>query len=266
MALLFSEPGRTVVRGFLGAALLLTLWAGLGRPSPCLAAPQPDAKAILEKVEDLHRGQTSHGLMTMDIKTAHWHRVILVEFWTRGKERTLIKVLTPEKEKGTAILRSGAEVWNYLPRVKRLVRLPTSMMSAPCLGAHFNYDDLVKESRLVKDYQVQITSGGGREGGRNLEITCIPKPGAAVIWGKIIVTVRRADYLPLSLRYFDDAGRLVRTMTFADLTKFDNRTLPSRVIVALAGQPEERTVLTYQEISFRHPVPDHLFSPQSLHD
>ena len=266
MVLLPSELIRALVRGYGGAALIMIILAGLGLGSPCMAGPQLNATEILEKVENLHRGLFSHGFMTMDIQTTHWHRVIFAEFWTQGKDRTLIKVLTPEKEKGTAILRSGAEVWNYLPRVKRLVKLPTSMMSAPCLGAHFNYDDLVKESRMAQDYQVQITFMGSRDSEPVLDITCIPKPGIAVIWGKIIVTVRQSDYLPLSLCYFDDADRQVRIMTFSDLKKFDGRTLPSRLTVAMTGKPAERTVLTYQDISFRHPVSERFFSPQTLQD
>jgi hypothetical protein len=260
-AFLLSVMWRLGLRATGCIFLATLLLIGLGTASPGLAATQPNAKAILEKVEDLHRGSASHGFMTMDIKTAHWHRVIFAEFWTQGKDRTLVKVITPEKEKGTAILRSGPEVWNYLPRVKRLIKLPTSMMSAPCLGAHFNYDDLVKESRLAEDYQVDITHRGERDGEKILEITCVPKPGAPVIWGKIVVTVRQSDYLPLSLRYFDDTGRLIRTMTFSHLRKFHGRTLPSQVTVAMAGRPGEATILTYQDISFQR-----IFSPENLRD
>jgi hypothetical protein len=266
MFLLPSELIRTLVKGSGRVALVMIILAGLRLESPGAAGPQPSATEILEKVENLHRGPSSHGFMTMDIQTSHWHRVISAEFWTQGQDRTLIKILTPDKEKGTAILRSGAEVWNYLPRVKRLVKLPTSMMSAPCLGAHFNYDDLVKESRLAEDYQVQITFRGSRDNEAVMEITCIPKPGLAVIWGKIIVTVRQSDYLPLSLCYFDDAGHQVRTMAFSDVKKFDGRNLPSRLTVAMTGNPAERTVLTYQDISFRHPVSERFFSPQTLQD
>jgi hypothetical protein len=264
MAFRLAEIGRPVIRAAGGVLLTIVFLTGLGPTSPGLASHQPTARQILEKVENLHRGSASHGFMTMDIKTAHWHRIIFAEFWTQGKDRTLIKVLTPAKEKGTAILRSGPQVWNYLPRVKRLIKLPTSMMSAPCLGAHFNYDDLVKESRLAENYNLQITYRGLREGEPVLEITCVPKAGVPVIWGKIIVTVRRSDYLPLSFRYFDDAGRLVRTMSFAQFKKFDGRTVPSRVTVVVTGKPGEKTVLTYEDISFRPSGLPGRFSPEKL--
>lgn len=253
-----------VDKGALILALMVFFLVSLWETSFCQAAGSPTAKEILDKVEDLHRGTASQGFMTMDIKTAHWHRILMAEFWTKGRDRTLMKILSPEKDKGTAILRSGGEVWNYLPRVKRLVKLPSSMMSAPCFGAHITYDDLVKESRLAEEYQVSITFTGARDGEPVVEITCLPKAGAAVVWGKIIITVRQGDYLPLSLRYFDDEGRLVRTMTFSLHQQFEGRSLPSRVTVLMADRPGEWTVMTYQDISFRQPISDGIFSPQNL--
>jgi outer membrane lipoprotein-sorting protein len=261
-----SEASQGGAKGALILALIVFSVISFGAKSTCQAAGPPTPKEILEKVEDLHRGRSSHGFMTMDIKTSHWHRIIFAEFWTKGKDRTLIKILTPKKEKGTAILRSGSEVWNYLPGVKRLIKIPTSMMSAPCLGAHFNNDDLVKGSRVAKEYQLRITYTGSRDGEEVVEITCLPKLRAAVVWGKIIVTVRQSDYLPISLRYFDDEGRLVRTMRFSHLKSFEGRSLPSRVTMTVADKPGESTIMTYHDISFRHPIPDRIFSPQNLQD
>jgi hypothetical protein len=77
-------------------------------------------------------------------------------------------------EKGTATLRVGNDLWNYLAKVKRLIKLPSSMMSASWMGSHFNNDDLVKESRMAEDYRSEITFTGEREGRDVIELTCLP--------------------------------------------------------------------------------------------
>ncbi len=161
---------------------------------PAQAQDHPlSAKEILDKVDDLYRGESSHGKMSMTIVTAHWTRNLELEFWNKGKDKSLIRILAPEKEAGTATLRVGNEIWNYLPKVNRVIKLPSSMMSASWMGSHFTNNDLVKESRFTEDYNFEKSFEGVRGDRKVIEIDCQPKPEAAVVWGKVVVTVRHRD-------------------------------------------------------------------------
>ena len=80
-----------------------------------------DAKKILDKVDDLYRGGSSHSRMSMKVVTSHYTREMTFEEWTKGKERSLIRILSPRKEKGTATLKVGNEIWNFLPKIKRVI-------------------------------------------------------------------------------------------------------------------------------------------------
>jgi hypothetical protein len=64
----------------------------------------------------------------------------------------LIRILAPQKEKDTATLKVENDIWNYLPQVKRVIKLRSTTMSASWMGSHFTNDDLVKESRMAEDY------------------------------------------------------------------------------------------------------------------
>ena len=70
------------------------------------------AKEILDKVDDLFRGRSSRGLATMTVTTAHWKRSLKMEMWSKGKDKSFIRILAPKKEKGTTTLRSGNDIWN----------------------------------------------------------------------------------------------------------------------------------------------------------
>ena len=48
---------------------------------------------------------------------------------SKGKKRSLIRILKPVKEQGTATLMSGTDIWNYLPKVNRVIRIPSSMLA-----------------------------------------------------------------------------------------------------------------------------------------
>ncbi len=219
---------------------------------------------ILNKVDDLYRGDSSQGNMSMKIVTEHWTRTLTMDFWTKGKDKSLIRILSPAKEKGTATLRSGNDIWNYLPKVNRTIKVPSSMMSQSWMGSHFTNDDLVKESRMVDDYDFTITFEGDRNGQKIIEITCIPKPDAAIVWGKVVVTVRETDYLPLEILYYDESMNLSRTLTFYDVQKIGGREIPMAMKVVPSDKPDEYTEITYQQIQFDINIDDSFFSLRNL--
>ncbi|MEE9517654.1 MAG: outer membrane lipoprotein-sorting protein [Candidatus Adiutricales bacterium] len=221
-------------------------------------------REILDKVDDLSRGKSSRGKMTMSITTAHWSRSLTLEFWNKGKDKSLIRILSPKKEKGMTTLRSGNNIWNYLPKINRIIKLPSSMMGSSWMGSHFSNDDLIKESRMADDYTFEISFQGQKEGRRVVEITCIPHEDAVVVWGRIIVTVDSDEYLPLKILYYDEDLELARTMIFEDVGLLGGRKLPRRMVIIPAAKPKEATVVLYEEMQWDIELDDKLFSIRSL--
>jgi len=227
----------------------------------CSAA---SAKQILAKVDDLWRGKSSYAEMTMDVKTRHYERSMKLKAWSLGKDYTLFVITYPPKDRGVATLKSGQDIWNYLPRVNRVIKVPTSMMMANWMGSHFTNDDLVKESRLSEDYDSKITFEGSRDGAEIYEITLIPKPDAPVVWGKIVFTVLKNGLMPLKGLYYDEQGTLIRTMTFSDVKVMAGRRLPAVMRLTPENKPNEHTVITYNTLDLGVKLTPDFFSRQTL--
>ncbi|MDY0060967.1 MAG: outer membrane lipoprotein-sorting protein [Myxococcota bacterium] len=221
-------------------------------------------QTILDRVDDLYRGRSSHGRLAMKVVTEHWTRELKLEFWGQGKDHSLIRILSPAKEKGTATLKAGRDLWNYLPKVRRVIKLPSSMMGGSWMGSHFTNDDLVKESRMADDYDSTIAFTGERDGAEVIEIVGLPRADAAVVWGKVQVTVRRADLLPLQVLFFDEDLALTRTMTFSGIRRLGERELPTIVRMVPVDKPGEVTEMVYEEIHFDLDLPADLFTLRSL--
>jgi hypothetical protein len=200
----------------------------------------------------------------MTVTTAHWTRTLALEFWNHGTDRTLIRILAPQKEKGTATLRVGNDLWNFLPKVKRTIKLPSSMLQASWMGSHFTNDDLVKESRMTQDYTFEVTFDGVRDGEAVLEITCTPKPDAAVVWGRVLVRVRAADHLPLAVLFYDERLALARTLTYSEVRTLGGRELPTHMVIVPTDKPAELTRVVYEDIRFDEPLPEDTFSLRTL--
>jgi len=200
----------------------------------------------------------------MVVKTEHYTRTMTMENWTKGKEMSLVRILSPLKEKGTVSLKNENTMYTYLPKTDRVIRLTTGMMMGSWMGSHFTNDDLVRESRLSEDYDPQILYEGVRDGENIIEFALVPKPDAPVVWGRIVITVRTGDLLPLASFYFDEDMVLARTLTFSDIREMGGRLIPAVMHMVPADKPEEYTELIYERIEFDIELPDSLFSLMQL--
>ena len=223
-----------------------------------------DAKEIMDGVDRLMRGDSSYGVAEMSIATRRWKRSKTLEIWSEGTDRALITILEPRKEQGVTTLRVESEMWNYLPKIDRTIRVPTSMMMASWMGSHFTNDDLVKESRLIRDYDVAVSFQGRREDAEVYEFILTPFPDAAVVWGEIEFQVRSKDLMPTWAKYYGEDGELRRTMVFSDFQSMGGRFIPRRMRITPEDKPDEYTEVFYRELRFDIKVPSGTFSLSSL--
>src|SRR3990167_6083947 len=157
-----------------------------------------DGKKIIERMIHKMRGRINVAEYEMTIVRPSWSRMVKLKAWDdRGRKRVFIRILEPPKEAGTTFLRLGYNLWNYLPKVEKVMKIPPSLMLQPWMGSDFTNDDLVKESSYIDDYDHKIVGREERDGLPVLRIELIPHPEAPVVWGKVIFWVREKDNLPL---------------------------------------------------------------------
>ncbi len=237
---------------------------GLALTVPSVVLAQGSPRDIVDQVDRLMRGHSSRATVTMEIVTAHWQRTMELRVWSLGTRYALIRILSPAKDAGTATLKAGNEIWNYLPRVDRTIKVPSSLMGAAWMGSHFTNDDLVKESRIIDDYDIAIGYEGPRDGVNVWEFVLTPKPDAAVVWGRIEEQVRQADLMPTWAKYYDERGRLARSITFGAYRRMGGRLVPAVMTVVPTDKPEERTVLRYTDLAFDVGLDPAFFSLRQL--
>lgn len=222
------------------------------------------ASKILRAVDDLWRGTSSHAITTMRVKTKHYTRTMRMEGWSKGKEKTLFRILEPKKEKGTITLKSGTNIYTYLPKTDRKIRLTSGMMMGAWMGSHLTNDDLVKEARLEDDYNARISFEGFRDKQDIIEFTLIPKADAAVVWGKLVLVVLNNTYTPLSEVYYDEDMQISRTFAFTDMKLLAGQLRPAVMRVIPADKPEEFTEFIYESLELDIKLSDRFFSVSNL--
>ncbi len=246
------------------ARLKALLVAGLFALMLVAPAQAMDVDTLIRHIDNLWRGETSQALMTMTVKTQRYQRSMSLEAWSRGKDDSLVVIREPIKDRGIATLKVKENIWNYLPKINRVTRVPSSMMSGSWMGSHFTNDDLVKESTFEDDYDSSITFEGTRDGKAIYELTSLPKPDAAVVWGKVVIEIEQQTLAPLRWVYYDEEDTLIRTLSFDQVEKIGARIVPMRLSLQPEDKPGESTVITYQTIEFGVDIKSSFFSLQNL--
>lgn len=223
-----------------------------------------DAGEIIRKMEDRMRGDEVYMEVTMEIVRPRYTRSMSMKSWALGEDFSLILVTAPARDRGIAYLKRDKEIWNWMPSIDRLIKLPPSMMSQSWMGSDFTNDDLVRESSTITDYEHKLLGQEETGGYTCYKIELIPKPHAAVVWGKVLVWVSTEHYFQLRTEQYDERMELVNTIVFSDVKDLGGREIPVRMELTPHDKKGHKTVLIQESADFSPGLDASFFSIQNL--
>ena len=223
-----------------------------------------DITEIIKKADEKFRGTSSQGEMTMIIQRPTWSREVSMKNWTLGNDFSMIYITAPAKEKGQVFLKRHNEMWNWVPSIERMIKIPPSMMMQSWMGSDFTNDDLVRESSLVKDYSQKLIGEETIDGYDCYKAELTPHPDAPVVWGKILMWVSKEDYYWLKAEYYDEDNKLVNTEILSDIQQMDDRKMPTRLEMIPADEKGNKTILIFKNIKFNVNLNESFFSQQNM--
>ena len=217
---------------------------------------------IIKKVVANLNGKTAVMEISMEVKTNRAQRSMKMKSYSIGQEKSFIKVLYPKKDEGITFLKVDNSMWQYVPRIEKVIKIPASMMLQSWMGSDFSNDDLVKESSLYEDYTHELISETDIE----YTVELHPKTEAAVVWGKIHMSVSKEYYLPMSVSYFDEDGTLVRELEYKEVKSYGERFYPSLWVMTpkTADKVGHETRITVVDAIFDSEVDEGYFSKRAL--
>jgi len=241
--------------GALGMALAVGIAAG--------AAADDEANAIVQRCLDHSRGDASRATATMIVHRPDWERSMTMEVWTRGETESLVRITDPPKDKGNGTLKRDEDMWMFNPKVNRVIKLPPSMMSQGWMGSDFSNDDLSRTDSLVKDYDHTIEATSTVDGATVYDIKSIPRRGAPVVWGKMMLRIRE-DGVLLVQEFFDDDMEPVKKLTTSDIRRYGDRYMPAVWTIRKSDVEGEYTEFRYDKLEFLKSLPEDLFTQTNL--
>ena len=230
-----------------------------------------DAREIALRAEDTLRSDRTYleAEMTVVSPRLVTPRVVAFRSWDdRARKRSLVNILTPPKDAGTAFLKIHPNLWMYVPRVERTVRIPPSMMLQPWMGSDFTNDDLVNESSDIDDYDHRLLgidpAPEGADGARAYVVEYLPHEDAPVVWGRIVAWIETEHGTPLRQEFFDEDGAKLRVLRFDDIRNRSGRWVPHRWRMTPLHKEGHETRIEIRVFEFDASFEDSMFTTRAL--
>lgn len=223
------------------------------------------AKEIIEKSEKAIRGNTSKSTVTITIKTRRWERTLkLISYDNRTKRMSFAEILAPKKDAGNRFLLIHNNMWHYVPKLQQTIKIAPSMMLQSWMGSDFTNDDIVKQSSLIDDYIHALEGKEIIDGVECYKVVLIPKPQAAVVWGKIVYYVNAIKFLPVREEFYDEHNKMTKVLTCSDVKTIGGREIPTVYIMKTIAEPDRYTKMEIVDIQFDIEIAESIFSFQNL--
>jgi outer membrane lipoprotein-sorting protein len=222
----------------------------------------PDLDRLLRRLDELYESSGTTSQIEITITKPEKTRTMRLRAWTKGDDKALIVVDAPARDAGTATLKVGKNLWNYLPKISRTIRVPPSMMMGSWMGTDLTNDDIVRESSYEEDYTSELVGESSDPQGWLVRLTA--RPDVAGLWNRVDIVFSYDDELPVEARYFDRKDRLSRTMRFGEVKTIGGRRIPTLATIIPEREEGRSTELRYLDVEFGVDLDDDIFSLSRL--
>lgn len=219
-----------------------------------------DPVKVIKELESLYTSKSAYALISITTKTSEYTKNMEVEVFSKGLDKYLLKIIRPKEDNGVVMLKSGKNIYLYIPSINRVIKLPEIMMFDTWMGTHLTFEDLVAEGDIEESYDISLSD----EVGDTAIIEMKPKKKAKGIYGKIEYRINPKTLTIYSIMFYDKTLKPLRIIKFYDHKTLAERNIPMRITVEPLDKSGEYTEVLYKTLKFDINIPDIMFSPESL--
>lgn len=244
---------------FFLAVIGVSLFAGSAATDAALSPSE-----IVKKSEQ--HLQTSNVVAELKIKVTRpsWSKTMELKTWAKGQDLALAYVVTPEKDKGTVFLKTKDAVYNYVPKIKKVIKMPMNLLSQKWMGTDMTTDDLVKGTQFSADYIPTLLGQESINSRTCYKIKLLPKQDAEVLWGRVDLWIDKSTYNQMKMKFYDEDLELVNTITGKDLKTLGGKQVVSHYTMIPATKKGQSTELTYKSLDFKQKLADSFFTKENM--
>ena len=221
------------------------------------------AEDIIEKV-DLNMSSKNRVMTSkMTIHGRRNSRTVESKGYSVGVDKSFTEYLSPDREKGTKMLKLENRLWIYSPDTDRTIQLSGHMLRQSVMGSDLSYEDMMEDRTLLEVYDVKLI-GEEELGGRETYVMQLDAKVDDVSYSKQKLWVDQERYVPLKEEFYAKSGQLLKVTELTDVVKIQGRWFPRKILFKDMLKNGKGTEFEIVEITFDTDIPDHIFSKASL--
>ncbi len=165
------------------------------------------------------------------------------EVLVKGSEKTVIKTILPEVERGRVLLMRDNNLWAFFPNVSKPLRLS---MQERLTGQVSNGD--IARVNLSGDYTPTLLRTE-KIGEKEYFVVELVAKTPEVTYGKVLLWAQTDNYQPLKAEFYAFSGRLLKHCSYEDYTMLAGAMRPSRLVLEDPITKGKKSVITYDSIT-----------------
>jgi len=184
--------------------------------------------------------------------------------YTEGTENSFVEFLSPARDRGTKMLKTGKVLKIYFPSAERVMRLSGHMLRQSMMGSDFSYEDMTETAEeLRKEYDVRLL----REeifAGAQCYVLELESKIENKTYFFIKIWVDKERYIGLKVEFYAKSRKLLKVLTVEDIKSFKNRYYPTKVTMEDKLRKNSKTEMIIKSIEFDILIPPGTFTERNL--
>lgn len=227
----------------------------------------PTGDEIVQKITEIMTQETSKSLMQQIIVTSSGQeRTFEFEMFTADEgEKTLMRYLKPSAAKGQTflMLNNADDIWIYFPRTKRVRKLASSSKNQKVQGSDFSYEDFGSGDSWKREYISKNLGTKKLKGVDCWKLESIGIPKEKPSYPKMVVFVRKLDYYPILIHYYDDEDYIEKSLEMDDIRGVEG--VPTAFSMKMVNHEEgSETIMKTLSTTYEWTPPNNFFSERTL--
>ncbi|MFQ5716246.1 MAG: outer membrane lipoprotein-sorting protein [Nitrospinales bacterium] len=231
--------------------------------APPAFAQEIDANELLKAIDRNLWSRTKYINGTLIIDNGRRVRVLKVDSWMEGTEKSYSYYKSPPRERGTQMLKIFRKLWMYTPRTDRKLLIAGHLLRQSMMGSDLSYEDMMEDRELNKSYEAKVEKIEDTDGKKTLTLF-LAANDRAITYQTRRVWADPERKIALREERYSKSGKLLKRVEFLDYRRIQGRLFPKKIVFRDMLKTNTKTIYVFDHVQFNVDVPKKYFSQSIL--
>lgn len=214
-----------------------------------------DAQEILLKSDEVRNPQLDYAtwVKVTSFKPNREPTIATYDVMAKGREKAVVKTLSPPVDKGRILLMLGNDLWAFLPEVSKPLRIS---LQERLIGEVANGD--IARTNFSGDYTPELTKSEKIEG-RDYYVLSLAAKTESVTYSSVTLWVDKYNFHPFKAEFYAVSGRLLKTCSYENYRELAGRLRPGRLVMNDPIVKEQKSIIEYDKMEVKE-LPEKYFT------